>query len=707
MLIESAKKTLKDIFGYSDFRPLQGKVIDAVLQGEDCLVLMPTGGGKSICFQIPALTLDGVAIVVSPLIALMKDQVEALKVNGVEAEFINSTLNEEEQAAIIKKAVKGDIKMLYVSPEKMNSESFYYTLLQLNISLIAIDEAHCISSWGHDFRPDYKRLGYLKKQFKDIPIMALTATADPLTQKDILVQLNITGANVFKDSFSRPNIYLEARPAYKRKEVILDFIQQRGRESGIVYCLSKKNTEDLSRYLKANGISSGFYHAGMNSDVRDRIQNDFINDRIKVVCATIAFGMGIDKSNVRWVIHHNLPKNLEGYYQEIGRSGRDGMAAHALLFYGQQDYSILESFNEESERKVILNARLERMLLFAQSNHCRRRLLLNYFGEWTVDNCGQCDNCRGRQNLINGTVMAQKALSAVARLSGKLPKSILPQVLAGLRSPDVLAGGFHKIKTFGAGKELSLVDWENVINQLIGLGYLKVDYEQGTILALTPLSNKVLFEREEVMLHHLHQKIQREPKIEIKKPKPAVSIPREEGLFERLRQLRRKMAVEMGVPPYILFSDATLSEMVTYRPRNEWEMKEISGVGNKKWEQYGQAFVDEINAFLQQKRVKKAPAYEKTLKLYQQGLSPEIIASRTGVNVITVYSHLATLYEKGAGIDIAQYVLPYEKKKIKDILTQHPHMQLQQIYELTNKQIPHHVIRLAMTLIKKETGSLN
>ncbi len=700
MLIENAKQTLKDIFGYSNFRPLQEKVIDSVLQGNDCLVLMPTGGGKSICFQIPALTLKGVAIVVSPLIALMKDQVEALKVNGVEAEFINSTLTDDEQSVIINKAVNGKIKLLYVSPEKMNSESFYYTLLQLNISLIAIDEAHCISSWGHDFRPDYKRLGYLKKQFKDIPIMALTATADPLTQKDILLQLNITKANVFKDSFSRPNIFLEAKPAYKRKEVILDFIQQRGDVSGIIYCLSKKNTEDLSRFLRANGILSGFYHAGMNSDIRNRVQNDFINDRIKVVCATIAFGMGIDKSNVRWVIHHNLPKNIEGYYQEIGRSGRDGLAAHALLFYGQQDYSILESFNEESDRKIILNARLERMLLFAQSNHCRRKLLLNYFGEWTSEDCGECDNCKGKQNLFDGTVMAQKALSAVARLQGKLPKHILPHILAGLRSPDVLAGKFHEIKTFGVGKDVSLVDWEIIINQLIGLGYLKIEYEQGTILALTPLSKRILFEGETVRLHHLHQKIKREKKVGITKPKPIATFDRQEGLFERLRQLRRKMAVELGVPPYILFSDATLSEMVTYRPTNEWEMKEISGVGNKKWEQYGQAFVDEINAFIKQKRSKAVPAYEKTLKLYQQGLSPEIIASRIGVNVITVYSHLATLFEKGIDVNIAQYVLPNEKKKVEDLLNQNPQMQLQQIYELANKQIPHHVIRLAISLVK-------
>ncbi len=700
--MESAKQTLKDIFGYSDFRPLQKNVIAAVLEGEDCLVLMPTGGGKSICFQIPALVLDGVTIVVSPLIALMKDQVEALKVNGVEAEFINSTLTDEEQAVIIKKAINGETKLLYVSPEKMNSESFYYTLLQLKISLIAIDEAHCISSWGHDFRPDYKRLGYLKKQFKNIPVMALTATADPLTQKDILVQLNIPGASVFKDSFSRPNIYIEVKPAYKRKEVILDFIQQRGDESGIIYCLSKKNTEDLSRYLRANGVLSGFYHAGMNADIRNRVQNDFINDRIKVVCATIAFGMGIDKSNVRWVVHHNLPKNIEGYYQEIGRSGRDGLPAHALLFYGQQDYNILESFNEESERKVILNARLERMLHFAQSNHCRRKLLLNYFGEWTIDNCGECDNCKGKQQLFEGTVLAQKALSAVARLSGKISKEILPFVLVGHRTPDVLAGKFHEIKTFGAGKDVSLADWEIVINQLIGLGYLKVEYEQGTILALTPLSNKVLFDGESVLLHHLHQKIKREAKIEIKKPKPAIVIDKQEGLFDRLRQLRRKMAVEMGVPPYILFSDATLQEMVAQRPTNEWEMKEISGVGNKKWEQYGQAFVDEINAFLQQKRKKTVPAYEKTFALYKQGLSPEIIASRTGVNVITVYSHLSTLYEKGENVNIEQYILPYEKRKVKDLVQKHPEMQLQQIYELANKQIPHHVIRLVMSMLKKE-----
>ncbi|GAF04371.1 DNA helicase RecQ [Saccharicrinis fermentans] len=701
MVIEQAKEILKDIFGYSSFRPMQEKVIEAALNKKDCLVLMPTGGGKSICFQIPALALSGVTIVVSPLIALMKDQVEALKVNGVSAEYLNSSLSEQEQSVIIERLHKGDIKLLYVSPEKMNSESFYYIMLQVNVNLIAIDEAHCISSWGHDFRPDYKKLGYLKKQFKDVPIMALTATADPLTQNDIAIQLRLSKPKIFKDSFSRPNIFIEARPAYKRKEVILDFIQEREDESGIVYCLSKKNTEDLSRFLRSNGVSSGFYHAGMDPSLRNRVQNDFINDRIKVVCATIAFGMGIDKSNVRWVIHHNLPKNIEGYYQEIGRSGRDGMPAHALLFYGYQDYKVLSSFNEESERKVILNARLDRMLHFAESNHCRRKLLLNYFGEWTMDNCGECDNCKGSPSLFDGTVLAQKALSAVARLRGRLPKELLPKVMTGDRTPDVVAGGFDVIKTFGAGADVSGDDWERIVNQLVSLGYLKVEYQLGSILALTPLSDKVLFEGKTVMLHRLNEKIKRAKKVTRKKQITASSFDQEKGLFERLRQLRRSMAVEQGVPPYILFSDATLSEMVERRPTNEWEMKDISGVGNTKWERYGQAFVDEILAFMQQKNKKAVPVYMKTLELYKQGLSPEVIAARAGVNIITVYSHLATLFEKGEEVDIEQYVMPYELTEIEKIVQRNPGFSLQEIFEATNRQIPHHIIRLSMSLLKK------
>ncbi len=702
MLIQQARKVLKDVFGYSSFRPTQEKVITTVLEGKDCLVLMPTGGGKSICFQIPALTLSGVTIVVSPLIALMKDQVESLKVNGVAAEFLNSSLSEEQQSAIINKVMDKKVKLLYVSPEKMNSESFYYTLLQLDISLIAIDEAHCISSWGHDFRPDYKRLGYVKKQFKDVPVMALTATADPLTQTDILQQLNLSNPVVFKDSFSRPNIFIEARPAYKRKEVILDFIERRGNESGIIYCLSKKNTEDLASFLRMNGIKSAYYHAGMKAEMRSRVQNDFINDHVRVVCATIAFGMGIDKSNVRWVIHHNLPKNIEGYYQEIGRSGRDGLPANALLFYGVQDYSILESFNEESERKAILNARLDRMMQFAQSNHCRRKLLLNYFGEWTTQNCGECDNCKSHPVFFDGTVMAQKALSAVARANNKITQALLPYVLVGMRTPDVLASDLHKIKTFGVGKDISLTDWGEVVNQLINLGFLKIEYEQGSILALTPLSHAVLFEGEKVELHKLHQKNKRVRKPEVKKqPKIRVTPePQMDNLFERLRQLRRKMAVELGVPPYILFSDATLSEMVANRPTNEWEMKEISGVGNKKWEQYGQAFVNEIVKFNQEKKSKQRPAFERTLDYYKKGYSPEIIASRLDVNVVTVYSHLATLFENGENVNIEQYVLPYEKKRVKELLQKFPESNVQQLFEKANKQIPHHIIRLAMSLVK-------
>ncbi|WP_075590869.1 DNA helicase RecQ [Labilibacter marinus] len=700
MAISQAKQILKDVFGYSSFRPTQEKVVEAVLNKQDSLVLMPTGGGKSICFQIPALTLPGVTVVVSPLIALMKDQVEALKVNGVAAEFINSSLTESEQADVIKRALDGKIKLLYVSPEKMNSESFYYTLLQLNLNLIAIDEAHCISSWGHDFRPDYKKLGYLKKQFKEVPIMALTATADPLTQNDIVVQLKLHKPAIFKDSFSRPNIFIEARPAYKRKEVILNFIQRREEESGIIYCLSKKNTEDLSRYLKSNGIAAGFYHAGMPAEIRNRVQNDFINDRIRVVCATIAFGMGIDKSNVRWVVHHNLPKNIEGYYQEIGRSGRDGMPAHALLFYGGKDYNILAGFNDESERKVILNARLDRMLHLAESNHCRRKLLLNYFGEWTQDNCGECDNCKGSQSLFDGTLLAQKALSAVARLQNKLPQNILPHVMTGNRTPDVVAGKLDSIKTFGAGADVSTDDWQRIVNQLVSLGYLKIDYQLGSILALTPLSNEVLFEGGKVMLHRLDEKIKREKKPEPKKRVVAPAFQQEKGLFERLRQLRRTMAVQQGVPPYILFSDATLAEMVEERPTNEWEMKDISGVGNTKWDRYGQAFVDEIKAFLGEKSNKAKPAFQKTYELYKKGLSPEIIASQQGINVITVYSHLATLFEKGVAVDIEQYVMPYELMEVKEILNHQPNASLQEIYETAKKQIPHHVIRLAMSLLK-------
>ncbi|MGQ1785653.1 DNA helicase RecQ [Saccharicrinis sp. GN24d3] len=701
MAIEQAKEILKSVFGYGSFRPMQQKVIEAALNKKDCLVLMPTGGGKSICFQIPALTLPGVTIVVSPLIALMKDQVEALKVNGVGAEFLNSSLSEEEQSGIINKLQEGKIKLLYVSPEKMNSERFYYTMLQIDINLIAIDEAHCISSWGHDFRPDYKKLGYLKKQFKDVPIMALTATADPLTQSDIAIQLKLNKPKVFKDSFSRPNIFIEARPAYKRKEVILDFVQGREDESGIVYCLSKKNTEDLSRFLRKNGIASGFYHAGMEASVRNRVQNDFINDRIKVVCATIAFGMGIDKSNVRWVIHHNLPKNIEGYYQEIGRSGRDGMPAHALLFYGIQDYKILSGFNDESERKVVLNARLDRMMHFAESNHCRRKLLLNYFGEWTTENCGECDNCKGNPILFNGTILAQKALSAVARLQGKIPKELLAQVMTGNRTPDIVAGKFDAIKTFGAGADTSEDDWNRVVNQLISLGYIKVEYQLGSILTLTPLSKQVLFEGASIMLHKLDEKIKRaKPAETVKRVAPSKSFNQEKGLFERLRQLRRKMAVEQGVPPYILFSDATLAEMVENRPTNEWEMKEISGVGNTKWDRYGQVFVDEIKGYLNDTGNKPKPAYLKSFELYQQGLSPEMIAAQTGNNVITVYSHLAILYEKGEPVDIAQYVMPYELVEVEKTLKHLPNASLQEVYEATQKQIPHHVIRLAMTLLK-------
>ncbi|MFV0345937.1 MAG: DNA helicase RecQ, partial [Bacteroidales bacterium] len=500
-MLKSGQEILKAVFGYDSFRPMQEKVVRAVLNNEDCLVLMPTGGGKSLCYQVPALAKEGTALVVSPLIALMKDQVEALKQNGVSAAFYNSSISASEQNSVINDLMNGKLKLLYVSPERLNSEQFHQVLSQTKISLIAIDEAHCISSWGHDFRPDYKNMGYLRNKYPNIPIVALTATADTLTQEDILRQLNLDTAQVFKDTFSRPNIYIEMQGAQKRKQKILNFLNGRHEESGIIYCLSKKSTEDISAFLSGNGISAAHYHAGMSNNERDRVQSDFLDDSIKVVCATIAFGMGIDKSNVRWVIHYNMPKNIEGYYQEIGRSGRDGLPATALLFAGFQDYRILKDINDESPRRYLLDARLDRMFNMTKQYHCRRVMLLNYFGEWTNKPCGNCDNCKRQLGSYDGTLHAQKALSAVARLPQKLSNSILARGLMGWHHEDVAECGFTDIKTFGVGRNTDFKSWMFIIEQLLSLGLLQVDYENNCTLQLTATSKKVLFEGLKVNLY--------------------------------------------------------------------------------------------------------------------------------------------------------------------------------------------------------------
>ncbi len=605
MNMEKARNVLGKYFGYDSFWPLQEKVIQSVINGEDGLVLMPTGGGKSICFQVPAIALSGTCVVISPLISLMKDQVEALLANGVRAAFWNSTQDAAQQREVGNRFFEGDLDILYVSPEKMLASEMVSMMQKIKINLIAIDEAHCISSWGHDFRPHYTRLTFLKKTFPNVPILALTATADRVTRADILQLLNINEGNQFIASFDRPNIKLEVRPAQKRLQQILDFIDEHPNESGIIYCLSRKSTENVAAKLKNIGINAAYYHAGMTAEARSRVQEDFIKDKVPVICATIAFGMGIDKSNVRWVIHYNMSKNIEGYYQEIGRSGRDGSAATALLFYSYGDLLILRDIisKNESENLDIQLAKLERMKEYAEATACRRRVLLNYFNEDTVEDCGNCDVCDHPPEYFDGTLVAQKALSAVTRLKQKVATGMLIDVLRGSNRKALLDRGFQHIKTYGSGSDIPRNMWEFYIRQLVNLGYLSIAYDDYNSLKLTNASTQVLFHGKKVKLVRLSSVTRKSTK----KAKPGQPEKRErvrDALFEEMRILRRDLAQKIGVPPYIIFSDRTLEEMAAARPTTPVSMRRISGVGDQKLEKFGDQFIKIIENYIEEEQKK-------------------------------------------------------------------------------------------------------
>jgi len=688
MTLPDARIALKKFFGYDNFRPNQAEIVQSVYDKKDTLVLMPTGGGKSICFQIPAITLEGICIVVSPLISLMKDQVESLRGNGIPAAYYNSSLSASDEKQLLEDLENEQLKLLYVSPERLLTRSFYQMMQQMNISLFAIDEAHCISSWGHDFRPEYTKMKFLKNSFPNVPIMALTATADKLTRKDILTQLGFQNPKVFVASFDRPNLSIEVRSGQKRLQQIIEFVKNRKNQSGIVYCLSRKNTEKLADKLRANGIRAAHYHAGLSPNKRSEVQEDFINDKVPIVCATVAFGMGIDKSNVRFVIHYNLPKNIESYYQEIGRAGRDGTDADTLLFWSYGDVKILTDIltdpQNRSELTELKMSKLERMRHFAEAMQCRRKILLGYFSEIvTEENCGNCDICKNPPQRVDGTLIAQKALSALARTKEQAGINLLINILRGSNNREIFEKGFNKIKTYGVGKEISYLDWKSYMMQLLNAGLMDIAYDQGSVLKLTASAKAVLFEGKKI---ELVKPVDVTARVEAAKKKAKAKPKRErvrDELFEALRALRLQLARVRGVPPYIVFSDATLEEMAAKRPTTDMAMNEISGVGERKMHLYGEQFKQAIIDFLMEKEKAgqkvQGSSHVLSFNLFKNGTSISDIATQRNIKDITVLTHLAKCYEQGEDFDVSEFI---EAEEIDLILGALPHME--QPYKMTD-----------------------
>lgn len=705
-MILTARKILKQYFGYDSFRPLQEEIISNVMSHQDSLVLMPTGGGKSLCFQIPALMMDGICIVVSPLISLMKDQVEALRGNGVSAAYLNSSLTPDQEVEIFEQCRAGEIKLLYVSPERIIA-GFERIFGFFKVSMVAIDEAHCISSWGHDFRPEYTQLARIKQTFPMMPVIALTATADKVTRNDIITQLNLTDPKQFLASFDRPNLSLDVRPGYNAKskhQEMIQFIDDHDGESGIIYCLSRKNTEKLAGILQDAGIDAAYYHAGMHADKRNMVQEDFINDRKQVICATIAFGMGIDKSNVRWVMHYNLPKNIEGYYQEIGRAGRDGLPSQTILYFNLGDIMLLRQFASDSGQAQLQLEKLTRMQQFAEANICRRKILLAYFGEVLEEDCGNCDVCKNPPQRFDGTIIAQKAMSAMVRMKEEVGTNMLIDVLRGSGKYEILEKGYQHIKTYGAGRDISFRDWQQYILQLLNLGLIEMAYDQNFALKVTEAGQQVIFKGKKVDLVKLISEEQRKERLKVKPKKVEKVLSPSEELFKQLKKLRKKIADQENIPAYIVFNDATLKEMASEKPVTELDFLTISGVGQHKFEHYGTEFMQCIQDFKKrQNRKLKGSTYLDTAELLKEGKTIEEIANIRGIQTTTVFSHLAYLYEKGEAIDLFRFISREEVYLVKDAIDATGEKEkMRTLFDHLEEKVPYFKIRLALSYLTRE-----
>jgi ATP-dependent DNA helicase RecQ len=697
---------LKEKFGYPSFRLEQEKIIQSVLQKKDTFVLMPTGGGKSLCYQIPALLFDGLTVVISPLIALMKDQVDALRVNGIAAAFLNSTQSNQEQDEILKKITAGELKLLYLAPEN----NFIKQLSFFTISLIAIDEAHCISHWGHDFRPEYLMLAHLKKKFPQVPVVALTATADRLTRKDIVEKLGLDKPATFISSFNRANIRYTVDVKRNSFDKLIDFLERRKDESGIIYCLSRASTERLADDLTNMGFQALPYHAGLEKEVRARHQELFLRDDVKIMVATIAFGMGIDKSNVRYVVHMDLPKNIESYYQETGRAGRDGLDSEALLFYSYADVAKMKNFvavENNPEQTEIYLKKLNQMAVYGDLPTCRRKFLLNYFDETAENYCGNCDTCLTRVEQVEGTILVQKILSAVVRLQERFGAGYVIDFLRGSNAAKIQAE--HKqFKTFGIGADVNKEEWNNIIRDLLAQDYLVKSEGSYPVLKLTSKSAAVLQGLEKVMITKSKEITEAgEPKTNY-----------EHSLLQQLREARRQIANEENVPAYIVVSDATLMELAMYLPHNKEEFFKISGFGQVKIEKYGKQFCDVVAAYCREHNLKsrihlKTPkrmrrerpeketdTKQQSFELFKSGHSVSAIAEQRKLSLSTIEGHLAFYVQRGA-LAIEDVMDSFKIQPIQKALEQTGGLALGPVKGLLGDSYSYGEIRMVMAHLER------
>ncbi len=709
--IATPHQVLTNVFGYPAFRHNQEGIIEGLLKGKDAVVLMPTGGGKSLCYQVPALCLPGVTIVVSPLIALMKDQVDALVLSGVKAAFLNSSQSSSEQAYIMQQLRRNELKLLYVAPERLvgGELPFLRFLQEVPLSLFAIDEAHCISQWGHDFRSDYRVLSQLKETFPDVPLIALTATADSLTRNDIIQQLHLKDYRVFENSFNRPNISYYINPKKGYYDVLVDYLEAHSDDSGIIYCLSRAATERLAEDLREDGFSAAAYHAGLDKNTRDERQDLFLKDDIKIMVATIAFGMGINKSNVRFVVHADLPKNIEGYYQETGRAGRDGLPSEAILFYGPGDVMKLKGFaqiEDNPEQTKILLKKLDQMVQLCETKSCRRKYLLNYFGEQASDYCGSCDNCLNKPELQDSTIIAQKILSTVYRIKQSFGARYVVDILKGSNS-EKIREEHKKLSVYGIGKDKAKEEWMHYTKELLHYGYLKQSESEYPVLQLTDKSQNVLFKGEKVFLSAPVQ-------VTIAK-EPVIYQPHayEKALFEELKKLRNRIAHEENVPAYLIFSDSTLLDLATYLPLTQDDLPKISGFGAFKIEKYGRDFLEVVQDYChennlgsqielkQTKRTRKNSASGErasdtkrtSYNMYREGNTIAEIAEARQLAVTTVETHLSYYISTGE-LDIDELVASDKQELIEAAIAKYGRLGLKQLKDNLPEEISYGEIRM-------------